>query len=268
MKYHWIPADVEVDRMIDEWLGNLEDQTPQFIKLCGRLKGADIKVGPGRRVTSVRGEIYLSHAQYVSSEHGRLLMGTISWIEEGRGRMLSGRLRGLVSAGVHAFLFLADAGGAVSSDESRESFTSEFPAMVPADAGAADEDVETELETLAPDDSLSDSLSDGRLVHSTVEIPKLAQLAASAKKEDGWLAAVEGAQTDDDSTPDGPPELKPGDILLHPRFGRCRVARSQMFGKVKHRINFKKRGHFFSRFWQALKEFEKLCWQHKFFGKQ
>lgn len=40
---------------------------------------------------------------------------------------------------------------------------------------------------------------------------------------------------------DGPPDLRPGDLLLHPRFGRCKVARG---GRDKVKVRRPTGGHF------------------------
>ncbi len=235
MKYTWIPEGVGVDRVLDEWAGGQEG--PQCVQLCGQLQSVDLKAAPGKSVLTLKGALYLCQGTYIRNGKSKTLMGTVSCIENGQPRVLAGSMNRLVSAGVHAYVVSV---AQAEHDDSTHSGRATVPEGLPV---VTLEEEGEEEPTLIPDDSINDRV----LVHSTTEMPKLASMTGLAGGG-GWGAAVaasaEGPAAEGDTGAPAPqkprttneePTLRPGDILLHPRFGRCRVARGPMFGKVKVR---------------------------------
>lgn len=236
MEYTWIPEGVGVDRMLDEWARGQGRNGLQCIQLFGELRSVDLKAAPGKKVHSLAGPMYLTHGTYVRTEISKVVLGTISYMQGGRPSLVGGSLNRMVSGGLHAFAGAAPTLPARAALSDRPTMPEGMPALT-----ASDIEDDEESPTLIPDDSLNER----DLVHSTTEMPKLNALQ-TLSGGGGWGAAIEASgeadtpppkavQSDESKTPHDEATLKPGDILLHPRFGRCRVARVPMFGKVKVR---------------------------------
>ena len=202
-----------VESTLKKWINQKDLALPCYVQLNGTLSQVDVSPSPDSPPLSVTGPLYIASGQTVIDEHQTQTMGVVSWSDNGVPRMLAGRLANLVADHITGVWF----GRTISSPITFA--PSHAPAPILTDAFGDEPD------TITPDDILKPARS---ALKSTMEMPQLGELQSAV--DSGWAQAMSESQAAS-SASESEVELKPGDIMLHPRFGRCRVARSPMFGK-------------------------------------
>ncbi len=227
--------------------------------LRGSLERATLSAAPGAPAVPLAGPLFLVHASATPAADGMSVLAVVSWSDHGLPRMLAGQLDDAISAGIQAWL--PAAGPATSTATSTDGLPDVSRAEVPPweapvepaprnarPAGArpkkarqpkADSphvDLSAEMAALTPDPAATPAPA----------TPK--SEATPAPSGGGWAAAVAASQapkrTSGSRRPaspsdlgfdvDGDPDLRRGDVLLHPRFGRCKVIKAAS-DKVKVR---------------------------------
>jgi len=207
-----------VESTLKKWVTEKNITLPCYIQLNGTLAQVDVSPSPESPPLSVHGPLYIATGQTVIDEHRTQTMGVVSWSDNGVPRMLAGRLTNLVAERIVGVIVL--------DGQSLRPVTfapSHAPEAIRTEAHSEGPD------TLVPEDVLQPARS---ALKSTMEMPQLGDLKGTI--DSGWAQALSESQESNASNT-LEPELKPGDVLLHPRFGRCRVVRTPMFGKVKAR---------------------------------
>lgn len=188
--------------------------------LNGALAHADLVAAPDAAPVALVGPLCLVNATVRVGAERHEVWGVVSWSDRGQPRMAAGRIEDGVSAGLEVVLERWD--DAVESAPPPPPRPKRAPkpkpkrAAKPKPAEPDDPhiDLSTELAELEP--------------APPPPAPEPAKVAASG----GWGAAVAASArkpvvpvttSDLGFDADGPPDLMTGDILLHPRFGRCRV---------------------------------------------
>lgn len=210
-----------VELSIKRWLKDKHVPLPCVVNLNGSLAAADVCAAPDAPPIAIKGSIYLVTAQTTIEQNSTLTMGVLSWIDNGFPRLLAGRLTNLVADQVHAHL-LKD--GAAATPQT-------VPPMPLGEHGV---------------NTIDEDVDDDPIGQTATSLPKMSPLrktegldsAAHPKstQESNWSGAVAASKEISEKGLSDPGEaLHRGDIILHPRFGKCKVARDPMFGKLKVR---------------------------------
>ena len=203
-----------VETTLRHWIIDSHHELPCFFDLSGQLAEVDVCAAPDGAPISIQGQLYLVTARTTFKEDRTLTMGVVSWSDNGTPRILAGRLMNLVSTDVHAILLLDGSAGRPMT-------------LPPLPAHA----MTTEAFFPVPETTVSDVSEE---VSATIEMPTVDQ--SRTTKSLGWGQAISASkQQPPPAVSEHPPKVKRGDILVHPRFGRCKVVRELMFGKVKVR---------------------------------
>ena len=213
-----------VESSMRRWLANEPVEGPFFLQLTGSLKAADICPSPDSAPVEVSGSLYIVSAQATVDGDRTQTMGVVSWSDNGVPRMLAGRLMNLVADRVDAYLMF----------HGQAFEPSRAPAPVASAAPSAGGRVsDYEAATLSQDDSFAPQ-GLPPVPEVTIEMPKVSP--AKGTMDIDWSKAVDESTRLEPQQPESATvELRRGDILIHPRFGRCQVARDAMFGKIKVR---------------------------------
>ena len=206
-----------VESTLKKWVNQKDLALPCYVQLNGTLSQVDVSPSPDSPPLSVTGPLYIASGQTVIDEHQTQTMGVVSWSDNGVPRMLAGRLTNLVAEHITGVLVL--------DGQSLRPITfapSHAPAPILSDAFGDEPD------TITPDDILTPARS---ALKSTMEMPQLGELQSAV--DSGWAQAMTESQTAS-SESESDVELKPGDIMLHPRFGRCRVPDPLCSERSKH----------------------------------
>lgn len=202
------------------------------VTLSGALSHADLVAAPDAAPVALAGPLCLVQATVRVGADRHLVWGVVSWSDRGQPRMAAGLIEDAVSAGLEAVVERWDDVVAAPSEPARPA-----PAPTPRKKRARKPEPEPGPEIdLSPEIAALD-------VGPRPEPPATPPPPPAPHPAGGWGAAVEASRKP--STPatasdlgfdvDGPPDLRSGDILLHPRFGRCRLVKMLSGGKVKVR---------------------------------
>lgn len=192
------------------------------VRLSGALRSVQLVAAPGADPVKLQGPAWLVDAHYRAHPGSVALFGVVSWVDQGQPRMAAGRLQDAISGGVDALVTPLEAAAPAAPQPKPKA---EKRRAGPAKKRSRDEQVQ------AAAIDVSDALP------ATPE-----PAPAPTKSQGGWGAAVKaskkprmGAPTPDELGFEAAPDLEAGDILIHPRFGRCRVSRPAVNNKVKVR---------------------------------
>ncbi len=219
--------------------------TDGALQLSGALQDATLVPAPGAEALDLEGPLFLVAGQALVRGGHATLTGLVSWSDRGLPRAAGGALEAATSGGVDVVMHGAslavapnaggDAPAARPSRRADRPLRAAKPAPAPAPApAAADEDADPHVDLSG-------------------EMEKLAPRPAPAPAPSGgWAAAVAASKSP--PTPaaraaplspptasdlgfdvDGTPDLVRGDVLMHPKFGRCRVVQPPVGDKVKLR---------------------------------
>jgi hypothetical protein len=229
--------------------------------LVGALRGATVRPAPDATPVVLTAQTWL--VQGTASVDGDAISvhGVISWVDQGLPRMVAGQIEAARSGGVRVQL-LPTAWAQDDAPAPRQPApqqTAPAPRQTRAarprkttPKGPADQlDLsETAAELDAKPSRPTASGWGAAVAASKRAAPASAETgtasaraaAPAAKSTGGWGAAVAASQSrsrggrpsPDELGFDAPPTLMAGDVLLHPRFGRCTVSR--MVGKSKVKL--------------------------------
>ncbi len=176
-------------------------------RLSGALQHADLRAGPGAAPVALDGPLYLVNGSCAIGGDA-LVYGVISWSDRGQPRMAAGVLEEAISQSVTVTLESLGETGPAPQSKARPKKAR------PKKAPKSDQiDLSPEIAELSP----------------AAPAPAPAP-APTPPATGGWAAAVAASKVREPLTElmeeTGAPELRAGDVLIHPRFGRCRVARS------------------------------------------
>ncbi len=194
------------------------------VTLCGALSHADLVAAPDAPPVALAGPLAVQASVRVGADQ-LAVWGVVSWSDHGLPRMAAGRIEDAMSAGVEVVLEPWAAAGQA---------TAQAPRAAPSPRRKPKPKSKPKPEEVHVD--LSAELAE-------LEVGPAAEPPAAPPATSGWGAAVQASKkvskpataSDLGFDVDGPPDLKPSDVLLHPRFGRCRVAKVLGRGKVKLR---------------------------------
>jgi hypothetical protein len=211
------------------------------LQLSGALQDATLLPAPGADALDLEGPLFLVAGQALVRGGHATITGLVSWSDRGLPRVAGGALEAATSGGVDVVMHGASLAVAPAAppDAIRAAKRPERPvrAAKPAAAPPAPEEDEDE----DPHVDLSG------------EMEKLAPRPAPAPAPSGgWAAAVAASKpaptpaarqaplspptaSDLGFDVDGTPDLVRGDVLVHPKFGRCRVVQPPVGDKVKLR---------------------------------
>lgn len=210
------------------------------LQLSGALRDATVLPAPGADALVLEGPLFLVGGQALVRSGQATLTGLVSWSDRGLPRLAGGALEAATSGGVDvvmhgASLAVAPAAEAPAPRAPKRPARPQRaakPAPAPTPPAAADDDPHVDL---------------------SGEMEKLAPRPAPAPAPTGgWAAAVAASKSPPTpaarSAPlspptasdlgfdvDGTPDLVRGDVLVHPKFGRCRVVQPPVGDKVKLR---------------------------------
>lgn len=217
--------------------------------LRGALQRASLRPAPDAGPLPLGGPLYLVHATAAPAGDGVQIMAIVSWSDHGLPRMAAGLLDDAISAGVQVNFATDDPAEPAAEPaapieraptRAAEPTAPERPAARRArpakpDADSPHVDLSAEMALLEPSPAATPA-------------PPAPAKPAAAPTGGGWAAAVAASKTPAAPAPsagppspsdlgfdiDGDPDLERGDILLHPRFGRCKVIKP-LDDKVKVR---------------------------------
>lgn len=220
--------------------------------LAGTLERATLRAAPDSPPLPLAGPLFLVHATAMWAGDGMQMMALVSWSEQGLPRMLAGQLDDAISAGVRVAL-PASAGRASTALPAAAAVPAP-PADVPGDLPPWEAEPEPAprnvrraaraASTEAPDSAHVDlSAEMAALTPNPATTPAPSSTKAQpAASGGGWAAAVAASKPVSGSSRrgsrkpptasdlgfdvDGDPDLRRGDVLLHPRFGRCKVIKA------------------------------------------
>ncbi len=236
----------------------------------GTLDRATLKPSPAASPVALAGPLYLVDGTVLFDGAEPRVMAVVSWSDNGLPRMAAGLLDDGISAGVK--VVLPGEGEAAPAARSRRAAAPAMKQAELVGLEAPDDDVPPweaepapaarnrapEPAPRAEDAHVDLSAEMAALSPDPSDTPAPGPAKASAPSGGGWAAAVaaskppsggsrRGARSAGRSTPrtpptasdlgfdvDGDPDLRRGDILLHPRFGRCKVIKASD-AKVKVR---------------------------------
>ncbi len=231
-------------------------------ELQGVLERATLSAEPGAEPLCLEGPLYLVQCQG-EIENSRIasLFGLVSWSDRGQPRVAAGMIKNADVLAVSAVVFPVES---AESGKAAPTQTAKRKSRITEADEAKKAKESAELETVsakptrasrpnhvAPETRKAEKddidLSAEMAVLTPAPMPAPAKTATGAG---GWGAAVaasKAAQASPRSASrayhpddlgfdvDGPTEWLPGDILLHPQFGRCRVMAASKGSKVKVR---------------------------------
>jgi hypothetical protein len=199
------------------------------VSLNGALAHADIVAAPDAAPVALAGPLCLVQATVRVGAARHQVWGVVSWSDRGQPRMAAGLIDDAVSAGLEVVVERWDEVVAAVPEPSPPKRPRKKRARKPAPEEGPEIDLSPELAALD--------------VRPAPEPPAPEPTPVPAPATGGWGAAVEASRkpsrpataSDLGFDVDGPPDLRAGDILLHPRFGRCRLVKVMGKGKVKVR---------------------------------
>ncbi|MCB9522320.1 MAG: hypothetical protein H6702_02945 [Myxococcales bacterium] len=242
-----LSAGVDLIRSLEAVAARLGAQRGQ-VQAAGPLQRVVVRPTVDAPALAIEGPVELVQAEGLLVDGPLVLRGVVAWSDRGVPRMAAGYLDDAVSAGLLARVHIWQAGpsaqvGATAPMEAPAPRPSAEPARPRRPRKAADPAVQPtrrEPEPAADDD-------DDPHVNLAPELDALAAQPTPTPPAPpaggGWAAAVAASRnaprrpmpSPDDLgfDVDGAPELKRGDLLIHPRFGRCRVLRAAQGDKVR-----------------------------------
>ena len=186
---------------------------PRYVHLTGMIESTTkLTPAPGADPLIIPTKAYLVNGTALIKDDRAKIMGTLSWQLNGETHLSAGRLSGAISGGIHAFRIPCASGFSARTTQPFDVNTLDTP----------------EVHTLPASDAPANIPSTH--LASTTEMPQLGNLLTETQT--GWAQAKAATSEQED---DSDIELRRGDVLLHPRFGPCRVVRVPSFGKVKVR---------------------------------
>ncbi len=207
------------------------------VTLSGALSHADIVAGPDAAPVALAGPLCLVQASVRVGADRHQVWGVVSWSDRGQPRMAAGLIDDAESAGLEVVVERWDEVVAAAPEPSA-------PKRAPRKARARKPTPQPEAEQ-SPEIDLTPELAALEILPGPAPTPEEPEPTppAPAPATGGWGAAVEASRkpsrpataSDLGFDVDGPPDLRNGDVLLHPRFGRCRVMKLMGKGKVKVR---------------------------------
>ena len=235
-------------------------------ELQGVLERATLSAEPAAEPLCLEGPLYLVQCQgEIEDSRIASLFGLVSWSDHGQARVAAGMIKNADVLAVSAVVFPLESAEsekaaparaakkkprAIESDESDQKKAKESAPLEESNPNPKQtralrpNNVAPETRKAEKDDI---DLSAEMAVLTPAPMPAPAKTATGAG---GWGAAVaasKAAQASPRSASrayhpddlgfdvDGPTEWLPGDILLHPQFGRCRVMAASKGSKVKVR---------------------------------
>lgn len=204
-------------------------------RLRGALQRAVLAPAPDAEPLALAGPLYLVDGS-VEIDEG-VCYAVVSWSDRGLPRVAAGVLAEAISGGVTA---VVDG----EADEPLEAAAPKAAAPAPpAERPRRERERPARRARPAEDEDEERVDLSAEMAELTPRPPPAAPPAPEpAQQSLGWGAAVAASRAApaagrDAPSPhelgfDAPPELQAGDILIHPRFGRCRVSRPASGAKV------------------------------------
>ncbi len=211
-----------------------------WVQLFGALTHAVVRPTADAPALALDGPLELVQAAGMIGPGPLTLRGVVAWSDQGIPRMAAGLIEDALSAGVQAVFQGWQQGAAIEAPAAPAA-----PAPPPR-APRARAKSRSAREVAAPERRPAPAPVDEAHVDLAPELEVLAAQPMPTPPppaNGGWAAAVAASRTTDRrrNTPgpddlgfdvDGPPDLTRGDVLIHPRFGRCKVLRSAQAGKL------------------------------------
>ena len=232
--------------------------------LVGALRGATVRPAPDATPVILTEPTWLVQATATVDGGQVALHGVVSWVDQGLPRMVAGQIESARSGGVRLQVLPAAMVAAKPRSPGRAAArtpAARAPAPRPEEPVAAPQptpdphiDLSETAAAITPKPAPTAGGGWGAAVAASkaARAPRSTQPAQrsampapakpAAKASGGWGAAVaasrsasrSGLPSPDELGFDTSPTLVAGDVLLHPRFGRCKVSR--MIGKSKVKL--------------------------------
>ena len=215
-----------LETLIKQWLKAIEAPYPCVVSISGSLRGADVCVAPDAPPLAIQGTLYLVSGQTTIHKNAAVTMGLISWSENNEPRLAAGRLTNLVADEVLAHLIKQGPDAAAKTVPPGPAHEHAWRTI--------DEELD-DIPSLDRTETAMPALGAQRGSQTeriTQQIPPIESNKATGG--DGWQAMIQ-ASDELSQASSAAESLERNDIILHPRFGRCVVARPPMFGKLKVR---------------------------------
>ena len=237
--------------------------------LTGRLDAARVAPGPDAEAITLSGPLFLVQATASIEPGGIELQGVISWEDQGLPRMIAGRIESAISAGLIVQLLSAVTAAPAEAADPEESDDPAPPSRTPRSEASRETVVTTTERRIPrtgrdsarelpgrelPGRELAGRELPGRELPTRREDPAPAAPREATETRAGWAAAVAvsrapvrtgpipparprptGVPTPDELGFEDVPTLRMDDVLVHPRFGRCRVSKVTGRDRVKVR---------------------------------
>ena len=184
------------------------------LEIWGAVRSAIVVAAPGAT------PFHLDTPAFIVSAHAHRkadvieVYGCLSWVDNGLPRMMAGLLQDADSDGLSVLL----PPDSVTAHPS--------PAPIPVSAAPSRKAPPVIAEPEPKEEPAPPPVADaswGTAVSASAAVEAPAPAVARAPKKSGQLDA------------EGLPQFKRGDIVVHPRYGRCAVVRSPKFHKLKLR---------------------------------
>ena len=190
------------------------------LEIWGTVRGAVIAASPDAKPHALDERAYLLQGHASHDGQGVVMFGVVSWTDNGIPRVMAGQLHDAASEGVSVLI----PGGSVAQRSAAPSAAdaetiSRATARPPAPRDPSTPPPEHAPNTDPPAAGWSDAVSASQRAGGTV--PGGAEGAAASFADSFGL--------------DGVPNFQRGDIVVHPRYGRCTVVRSPKFHRLKLR---------------------------------
>lgn len=253
-----IPAGSDVARALEALAADAGIQRGR-VQISGGLRRVRVLPHAAGTPFAIDGGVELVSAHGLFNDGALILRGVVSWSDRGLPRMAAGRIEEAISDGsltavAEIFGALAPRQPAASPAQPAANDAMTRPAHAAAESEPSPPTSKRRSRS-APAPRRRAAAAEDPHVDLTPEIDEIPvkPLPAPAKPKStgggGWAAAVAASKATDrgrarKATPtpddlgfdvDGRPQLQIGDILIHPRFGRCTVARVTSPEKVKVR---------------------------------
>lgn len=205
------------------------------VTLRGALDRATLVAAPDTSPIALGGPLYLVQATAVPAGDRVEILGTVSWSDHGLPRMAGGLIDDAISAGVQVLVPTAAGPEVEAPSPIADAPVHREPKTRPErprarrprpEDDSPHVDLSAEMAMLTPDPASTPAPARS----------EPAPAAPPAGGGGGWAAAVAASTTrparsaaraadpsDLGFDVDGDPDLKSGDLLIHPRFGRCKV---------------------------------------------
>lgn len=215
------------------------------VHLSGGLRRVLLRPTADAPAFALEGPVELVDAHGLFNDGPLTLRGVVAWSDRGLPRMAAGIIDEAISDGT--VTAVAEVFAALAEGAPTPRVTAPEPQPEPKRSRARGRRAEPPARRSRPEPKADDAQVDLAPEIADIEAKPVAE--PPKPKGGGWAAAVAASKAADrgrarKSMPsaddlgfdvEGPPNLIPGDILIHPRFGRCRVVRKPTGNKVKLR---------------------------------